>query len=119
MHSVYKIGRKKSILFLNICETKKQNDTTNQITCKREPDVLNRVGFMFIIYYIYYSNCINFIYSKLLIMQTYNVVCRENGSIICENLTLDMANYMIHEYECADKLNNEFTLNFYEIIEIN
>lgn len=72
---------------------------------------------MFIFRYYYSGNCFNLFNFRF--MDTYNVVCRENGTVICENLTLDMANYMIHEFECIDKLNNEFTLNFYEIIEIN
>ncbi len=49
-------------------------------------------------------------------METYKIVCRETGDIICDDLSYDMATYMVHEYECQDKINGNYVVDFYEII---
>ena len=49
-------------------------------------------------------------------METYKIICKETGDTICNDLSYDMATYMVHEYECQDKINGDYVVDFYEII---
>jgi hypothetical protein len=50
-------------------------------------------------------------------MKTYKVINRETGEIICSELDLDMAEFMLHDYEKQDIMDGIFVKDFYQIIE--
>ena len=49
-------------------------------------------------------------------METYKIICKETGDTICNDLSYDMATYMVYEYEWQDKINGDYVVDFYEII---
>jgi hypothetical protein len=50
-------------------------------------------------------------------MKTYKVINRETGEVICSELDLDMAEFMLHDYEKQDIHDGTFVKDFYQIIE--
>jgi hypothetical protein len=50
-------------------------------------------------------------------MKTYKVINRETGEVICSELDLDMAEFMLHDYEKQDIYDGTFVKDFYQIIE--
>ena len=47
--------------------------------------------------------------------ENYQIICREQGTIICRNLTLEEAETLVARYEMEDISNDEFDENFYQI----
>jgi hypothetical protein len=45
----------------------------------------------------------------------YEIVCRENGTVIVRNLTYDEATAMVIAFESEDIQNDEFDENFYQV----
>jgi hypothetical protein len=47
--------------------------------------------------------------------KNYQIICREDGTIICSNITLEEAENLVENYEMEDFANGEFDENFYQI----
>jgi hypothetical protein len=50
--------------------------------------------------------------------KNYQIICREDGTIICSDLTLAEAENLVANYEMEDFANGEYDENFYEISKV-
>jgi hypothetical protein len=51
--------------------------------------------------------------------KSYQIICREDGTIICSDLTLAEAENLVANYEMEDFANGEWDKDFYQISEVN
>jgi len=47
--------------------------------------------------------------------KNYQIICREDGTIICSNLTLEEAENLVANYEMEDFANGEWDKDFYQV----